>query len=103
VPAAVHRVENEELPPHRFHAPEVQAALEEARAVPRRLAEVLGGGRLHLDPASAVHRLRANAEELARFEVLTKRAVGFVGDSGAGECGSFDARDDVDMFQGRVA
>ncbi|KAH7359239.1 hypothetical protein B0T11DRAFT_355895 [Plectosphaerella cucumerina] len=96
VPAAVHRVEDEELPPHRFHAPEVQVALEEARAVPRRLAEVLSGGRLHLDPATAVHRLRHQAWKLQRFAVSSKRAVGFVGDSGTGKSSLINSLLDYD-------
>ncbi|KAH6682253.1 hypothetical protein F5X68DRAFT_242891 [Plectosphaerella plurivora] len=55
------------------------------RALARRLADVLGSGRLHLDQDADMYRLKKEAEELARFEIAATRTVGLVGDSGVGK------------------
>ncbi len=50
-----------------------------------RLAGVLGSGSLHLEPDTAIRRLKKQAEKMARFQLPATRTVGLVGDSGVGE------------------
>ncbi|GJC81467.1 nuclear GTPase SLIP-GC [Colletotrichum liriopes] len=82
---AVHDVEDEELPPSRFHDPAVQGAFGDAKALMDRLVGVLESSPLHESADSTIKRLHAEAQALARFQCPSTRTVGFVGDSGVGK------------------
>jgi hypothetical protein len=79
-----HNVGDEELPHDRFHDPDVQQALGDAKALMAHLRDVLGSSSLHADPDSTMRRLHRRAENLASFQYPSTRTVGFVGDSGVG-------------------
>ncbi|KAK4041410.1 hypothetical protein C8A01DRAFT_14819, partial [Parachaetomium inaequale] len=78
-------VRQEAPPEDRFHAPEFQQSLTQAKSLMGRLAGVLGSSRLHLAPDSVMRTLRHRADELARFRCPPTRTVGLVGDSGVGK------------------
>ncbi|KAK4442405.1 hypothetical protein QBC34DRAFT_313226 [Podospora aff. communis PSN243] len=80
-----HSVADEQAPEDRFHAPDFQKALSDARTAMGGLARVLGSSTVHVEPGSVIQNLRRKAEDLARFECPPTRTVGLVGDSGVGK------------------
>ena len=86
VVAVPHSVQDEEPPQSRFHDPAVQQAYAGVKNIMERLTVVLASSSLHSEPDSAMRRLHQQSEKLGRFQCASTRTVGFVGDSGVGEC-----------------
>ncbi|KAF2266375.1 hypothetical protein CC78DRAFT_459505 [Lojkania enalia] len=80
-----HKVEDETPPQALFHQREVQQALNNARIVPGRLAQVLSGSVLHQEQGSSIQALYQQAVRLSTFQPPSSRIVGLVGDSGVGK------------------
>ncbi len=75
----------DETPPNdRFNLPGFQKALRDTRESMADLVDVLGSSAVRDEPASVVKRLHGQAKDLSQFECPSRRTVGFVGDSGAG-------------------
>ena len=83
---APHDVRNEEPPLGRFHESDFQRAYTDARVFMARLTDVLSSSSLHNEPDSTMNRLQMEASRLRDFQCPPTRTVGFVGDSGVGEC-----------------
>jgi hypothetical protein len=79
-----HDVQDEDSPQDRFHEPTFQQAFGDAKRLMSEIATVLGSSSLRIDPDSTVQRLQREAGDLAHFQCLSSRTVGFVGDSGVG-------------------
>jgi hypothetical protein len=79
-----HDVQDEDPPQDRFHEPNFQQAFGDAKRLMSEIASVLGSSSLLIDPDSTVQRLHREAGDLGRFQCVSSRTVGFVGDSGVG-------------------
>lgn len=85
VPPVFHKVEDEELPNDLFHTLTFQESLAKTKQLMSDLGRVLGSGSIHLEPDSSMRDLHERAGILGRFQPLSTRTVGFVGDTGVGE------------------
>ncbi|KAI3399760.1 hypothetical protein diail_5828 [Diaporthe ilicicola] len=80
-----HQVEDEVPPSDAFHEPAFQRRLEDTKTVLGGLERVLCSGSIHLEPDSTMKSLHERVQQLSRFQPLSTRTVGFVGDSGVGK------------------
>ncbi|KAJ0114119.1 hypothetical protein J7T55_007953 [Diaporthe amygdali] len=81
----IHRVEDEEPPSDEFNHPVFQQRLADTRKALVDLTDVLSSNSIHLEPDSTMKGLHERAKMLSRFQPLSTRTVGFVGDSGVGK------------------
>ncbi|KAH8760482.1 hypothetical protein F5883DRAFT_563809 [Diaporthe sp. PMI_573] len=94
----VHRVEDEELPDDEFHHPAFQRRLSQARSMLEDLTRVLSSSSIHLEPDSIVKRHHQESESLSKFQPLSTRTVGLVGESGVGKSSLINSLLDQDSL-----
>ena len=81
-----HEVDQEEPPAAKFYRRDFQNALTQSKDLARQLADALSSCNLHTDESSPIHALHSQAEDASHYCGPKHWKIGFVGDSGAGEC-----------------
>ena len=81
-----HEVDEEELPDSPFYRRSFQAALAQSKDLARQLAAALSCGRLHTDENSVISQYYGRALKASDYHGPKAWKIGFVGDTGAGEC-----------------
>ncbi|KAJ3496224.1 hypothetical protein NLG97_g2818 [Lecanicillium saksenae] len=98
IPKTRHELQDEELPDDKLNAASFQRAFSDTKALVQELELALSSSPLHLETASIMHELHAQATTLAQFQTAPTRKIGIVGDAGVGKSSLLNSLLDYDGF-----